>query len=185
MNSRAIMVKGVQTEDSREQWEVERIEGKKIKDGLTLYKVKWAGVPESDSTWEPLSHLEGCMALVEQYDLLPKLTNKCAKKTIVEHKEVPEPTETATIEMAAPESVAEPSASPPAKRPYRVKPGSFASHSVKEVTRGLKEDGHLSFEVSWQKLGRLQPSNSIVPCEVLAAKEPRLLALFLIQELRI
>lgn len=58
--------------DEAEEFEVEEILDKKVKDGIIKYKVKWKGYPYSDCSWkytkknlfnitlawEPVDHLE-------------------------------------------------------------------------------------------------------------------------------
>lgn len=50
--------------------------GKKV-----LYKVKWQGYPESESTWEKVSHLRYVSELVESYE---RERNKGQDKNVVE-----------------------------------------------------------------------------------------------------
>ena len=47
---------------------VERIIGKKVMGKKVLYKVKWQGYPESESTWEKVSHLRYVSELVDSYE---------------------------------------------------------------------------------------------------------------------
>ena len=49
-------------------YQVEAIVGRKTSKGTPLYLVKWKGYPTSHNTWEPLAHLEECMALVKAFD---------------------------------------------------------------------------------------------------------------------
>jgi hypothetical protein len=47
---------------------VESIIGKKVVEGKVYYRVKWQGYPDSDSTWEKLSHLRYVSAMVRDYE---------------------------------------------------------------------------------------------------------------------
>lgn len=60
---------------------VERIIGKKVMGKKVLYKVKWQGYPESESTWEKVSHLRYVSELVESYE---RERNKGQEKNVVE-----------------------------------------------------------------------------------------------------
>ena len=53
---------------SQDYYEVEAIMGKKIMNGKTEFLVKWKGIPENESTWEPLSHLQNCEELIKQFE---------------------------------------------------------------------------------------------------------------------
>jgi len=48
--------------------EVEKILDKKMLRGGARYKVKWAGWPENECTWEPLNHLQDVLDLVYEFD---------------------------------------------------------------------------------------------------------------------
>ena len=49
-------------------YEVERIIGKRVRDGRTEYHVKWAGCDDSESTWEPDNMVDGAAELVAEYE---------------------------------------------------------------------------------------------------------------------
>ena len=51
-----------------QEYDVERILSKRVKNGCTEYHVKWAGYDEKDATWEPASFVEGSRELVEEYE---------------------------------------------------------------------------------------------------------------------
>lgn len=64
-------------EPQGEVYEVEQITDKRYdEDGTVLYRVKWKGYADAESTWEPLAHLESAKNLVKEYD------DKQAKKAI-------------------------------------------------------------------------------------------------------
>ena len=179
------MAKAGQTSEQGELWEVERIAGKETRDGETLYLIKWLGVAEEESTWEPLEQLAGCMELVQQYEQLTQMSQRCAKKTVVEGNKPPEMVKTAIIETVPQETNASPPVKKRIKRRPKTRQGSFPADSVKSIVRGIKDAQGLSFEVAWQEQGAEQPLNSVVSQEDLEQNEPRMLALFLIQELQI
>ena len=39
-------------------YDVERIIGKRVRDGVTEYRVKWVGYSETSATWEPVDHVD-------------------------------------------------------------------------------------------------------------------------------
>ncbi len=49
-------------------YKIEKILDKTLKDGRILYKVKWAGWPLDDSTWEPLENMTSCVTLINEYE---------------------------------------------------------------------------------------------------------------------
>ena len=49
-----------------ETYIVEKIIGKKLVNGKTLYNVKWEGYTET--TWEPKENLSGCTDLLKAYE---------------------------------------------------------------------------------------------------------------------
>ena len=55
-----------------EEYEVEKILDKRIlkrgRGQSIQYFVLWKGYPMSDATWEPLSHLDHCKGLIEDYE---------------------------------------------------------------------------------------------------------------------
>jgi len=50
------------------EWEVEKIIGKRVIGSRLDYKVLWKGYPISDSTWEPSINLDGCKDLVIAFE---------------------------------------------------------------------------------------------------------------------
>ncbi|XP_011309925.1 histone-lysine N-methyltransferase SUV39H2 isoform X1 [Fopius arisanus] len=63
-----------------EIYEVERILDKKIKDGETLYYIKWKNWSSDHNTWEPVTNLTDCPELLDQFEtdrtnLLEKFKN--------------------------------------------------------------------------------------------------------------
>jgi len=56
-------------EAAEEVYEVEAITDKRYDDdGTVLYRVKWKGYPDEESTWEPTAHLDSAKNLVKEYD---------------------------------------------------------------------------------------------------------------------
>ncbi len=39
-----------------------------LKNNRVEYFVKWEGWPDSDNTWEPMTHLEHCQILVQEFE---------------------------------------------------------------------------------------------------------------------
>lgn len=58
----------IETWDSEYEFSVEKIVGKKVKDGVLYYEVKWLGYESDQNTWEPLSNLGNAMKSVEIYE---------------------------------------------------------------------------------------------------------------------
>jgi len=79
------MVKHFQT--STEEYEVESILSKREYHNQSQYLVKWSGFPESESTWEPLSHLEGSADMIRDYE------EKHGRKLAVAKKRAPAPSQ--------------------------------------------------------------------------------------------
>ena len=55
-------------DDGEEEWEVERIEGKRLHRGKIKYYVKWKGFNEIENTWEPQSHLTNAKAAIKDFE---------------------------------------------------------------------------------------------------------------------
>lgn len=51
-----------------EEYEVEKIIGKKIKKGNLYYRVKWKNYPISESTWEPMENLTNARKSIVDYE---------------------------------------------------------------------------------------------------------------------
>ena len=51
-----------------EEYEVERILGKKIISGTAHYLVKWKEYDISESTWEPKVNLKNCTRMLQQFE---------------------------------------------------------------------------------------------------------------------
>ncbi len=80
-----------------EEFEVEKIIGKRKYKNKIKYLVKWKGYPESEATWEPASNLKKAHSKVEQYEKEIKdnslaksfnhdLENKSNRIQIIGHK---------------------------------------------------------------------------------------------------
>lgn len=54
--------------ESDVEYEVEAIIGKRVKKGITYYKVRWLGFDESADTWEIDSNLGGCEELIRDFE---------------------------------------------------------------------------------------------------------------------
>lgn len=51
-----------------DEYDVEAIVGKKTRAGVVLYRVRWEGYGPDEDTWEPSASLNGCAALVAEYE---------------------------------------------------------------------------------------------------------------------
>jgi len=67
----------LQLEEDAPEYEVEQILDKKYifkgrgdaKRRIVRYLVKWKGVPDEESTWEPIAHLTGCKDLIREFEI--------------------------------------------------------------------------------------------------------------------
>lgn len=50
-----------------QEYSVERIENKRIVNGVIEYYLKWKGYPRSENTWEPVDHLY-CTDLIVEFE---------------------------------------------------------------------------------------------------------------------
>lgn len=53
--------------DGEQHYEVEKILDSRIHRGRLQYLVSWLGYDESERSWEPISHLNGCRELIEEF----------------------------------------------------------------------------------------------------------------------
>lgn len=63
------------SQGSNEEYVVEQITDKRLKNGRTEYLVKWQGYPVSESTWEPIENLKAVMNIVNDFELAQKKKN--------------------------------------------------------------------------------------------------------------
>ena len=61
-----------------DEYEVEKIIDKRIKNGKVEYKIKWVGYSYSECTWEPLKNLENIQKLIDDFET--EFTKKKFKK---------------------------------------------------------------------------------------------------------
>jgi len=55
-------------EDGSEEFEVEAIRGKRIRNKQVQYLIKWKGYPEYDSTWEPVANLKHAKTMIHKFE---------------------------------------------------------------------------------------------------------------------
>ena len=61
-----------------DEYEVEKIVDKRIKNGKVEYKIKWVGYSMEECTWEPLKNLENIKKMIDDYN--EKINQKESQK---------------------------------------------------------------------------------------------------------
>lgn len=69
-----------------EEYIVEKIEGKRIVNGVTQYYLKWKGYPRSENTWEPVGHLY-CYELIAQFEESEKRLRRTRRHSTITNEE--------------------------------------------------------------------------------------------------
>ena len=54
--------------DADEEFDVESVVAKRIKDGVLEYRVRWVGYPPEEDTWQPSSTLDGARGCVREFN---------------------------------------------------------------------------------------------------------------------
>jgi hypothetical protein len=169
-----------------EEYEVERILGKRLEAGRALYRVKWAGYREEESTWEPLEHLEECRDLVLAFDQQQRPKPRVAMKIPRAPGSRPQPSED-TLELEDWNLIVDPEPKPKSslkrllKKP---KSGVLGVDKPKKITKRWKEQGEWRFEVKWGGKRGKKLLNSEVTVKELREKEPKMLLEYLVREVR-
>ena len=74
-----------------DEYLIEKIIGKRFRNNVLQYKVKWLGYSIKESTWEPISHLQYCEEFIEEYEDnfedKSNLTEKYEKKKYLKERE--------------------------------------------------------------------------------------------------
>ena len=52
-----------------DEYEVEKIVDKRVKNGKVEYKIKWVGYSMQECTWEPLKNLENIKKMIDDYNM--------------------------------------------------------------------------------------------------------------------
>ena len=86
--SRKAMISGSEeeSEEEQEEYEVERIVSHRIRHGIIMYYVKWAGYEDKDNTWEPQDNLGNAVEKVAEYwdeheERIKEVQKKFGRKT--------------------------------------------------------------------------------------------------------
>lgn len=66
-----------------DEYQVEKVIGKRTKGGKPLYKVKWEGYPLSQCTWEPIENLQNVLDMVDEYEKSHSTTPSSKKVPIL------------------------------------------------------------------------------------------------------
>ena len=54
--------------DQEEEWEVEQILNRRVRQGKTEYYVRWKGFSEAHDSWEPEAHMLHAQAKVTEFE---------------------------------------------------------------------------------------------------------------------
>lgn len=54
--------------EESEEFDVEKIVGKRVKNNQTEYLIKWLGYSDSYNTWEPLDNLDNIKDMVQEFE---------------------------------------------------------------------------------------------------------------------
>jgi hypothetical protein len=61
-------VEPLELDEDEQEWEVERIVGKRIVDGHVQYRVHWSSFSQAHDSWEPLENLDNAAVLIDEFE---------------------------------------------------------------------------------------------------------------------
>ena len=143
-------------EEEPEEYTVEKILSKRIKNGRIEYLLKWNGFPDSDNTWEPRENLI-CQELLEEYESSLAGKPKDKKKTESKRKanatkaeSTPAETETdSSSAQVKPDVGASESANENNVRTIDTPAGFDRGLPLKAIIGATEENGQIFFCIEW------------------------------------
>lgn len=146
---------GDESSGSEEEYEVERIVGKRVRFGKVEYRVKWVGYPESDNTWQAVDTMN-CPDLIEEYE-------RAMEKSMAVASKSPKPPKTSSrrkntqnkdhgARLRVPKGASATGASSPesASAAPPMVPGDWEDEVVRIDTVTRADHGKLHVWVQWQ-----------------------------------
>jgi len=125
-----------------EDFEVEKVIGKRIEKKSVQYFIKWKGYPDEDNTWEPIEHLD-CPNAIAAYEIAEerKAQGLPADEVAGEQAKKEEKVEEAMEDNGYDPEIRDPSG-----------PTGFDKGlTAKEILGVIKVDGHLFYRVKWNE----------------------------------
>lgn len=161
-----------------EEYEVEQILERRVEAGRVLYRVKWTGYSEEESTWEPVGNLGGCQDLLDAFEKhrpKSKVAMKIPRTPSLPPKQQLEPEDWNLLNESRPKS-------PPKRCPKKSQPGVLGVDKVSSIVRRWRVEGEWRFEVQWESKAGQTLLNSEVTVQEMKMNEMDVLIDYLVRE---